>query len=140
MPPVQPPTKLKQIAILQLISGVLNVCVMAAAVSLALGASSGLVSTLCGASLALVGCPIGCLGPLGSACGFWGLLLLPIGIGEIVSGITVLAHPQGAVNLLRLTTLAELSSLLFGGVISTVVGVVSLRLLRDDEVVAYLEG
>lgn len=140
MPPTQPPAKLKQIAILQLISGTINVCVMAVVVSTILGASSGLAGTICGMGLALVGCPAGCLGPLGSACGFWGLLLLPIGIGEIVSGITALVHPQGAANLLRLATLAELSSLLFGGVVSAVVGLVGLRLLADDDVAAYLEG
>ncbi len=140
MPTTPPPPKLKQLAILQLISGGLNVFVMAAVVSTTISVSSGTLGTLCGAMAAMVGCPLGCLGPLGWGCGVWGLLLLPIGIGEIVSGVAALAHPQGAATHLRLTTLAELASLPFGGLVSSVVGLVGLRLLRDDDVVAYLEG
>ena len=136
----RPPAKLQQVAILQLVSGVVNVFAMAAVVSLVLGGSAGVVGSFCGAIIAGVGCPLGCLGFFGWMCGFWGLALLPIGILELVAGLVGLVNPEGSGTVMRVAAMAELSSLLFGGLVSTVVGVVALGLLRDEEVVLYLEG
>jgi hypothetical protein len=136
----RPPAKLQQVAVLQLISGVVNVFVMAAVVSLVLGSSFGVVGTFCGGLLSIVGCPVGCLGVFGWMCGFWGLALLPVGILEMVAGMVGLINPEGSGTVLRVTAVAELASLLFGGIVSTVIGVVALGLLRDEEVVGYLEG
>jgi len=41
---------------------------------------------------------------------------------------------------LRVAAMAELASFVFGGLVSGVIGVVALGLLRDEEVVGYLEG
>ena len=73
-------------------------------------------------------------------CGAWGLVLLPIGVLEIVGGIVGLTNPRGAGTVLRVAAMAELASFVFGGLVSGVIGVVVLGLLRDEEVVGYLEG
>lgn len=136
----RPPAKLQQVAILQLVSGVVNVFAMAAIVSIVLGGSAGIVGSVCGGLLAGLGCPIGCLGFFGWMCGLWGLALLPIGILELFAGILGLVNPEGSGTVMRVAAMAELASLLFGGIVSTVAGVVALGLLRDEEVVLYLDG
>ena len=134
-----PPTKLKQIAGLQLASGFVNVLVMSVVASMVTGTVSGLVGWTCGVPAALLGCPAGCLGLAGPACGAWGLVLLPIGILEIVSGGWALWRPEQAGSLVRFTALAELVSPVFGGLPSLIAGIWVTRLLRDDQVLAYLD-
>jgi hypothetical protein len=136
----RPPAKLQQVAVLQLVSGVVNVFLMAALVSMVLGGTLGTIGAFCGTIVASVGCPLGCIGFFGWMCGFWGLALLPIGVLELVAGLVGLVNPQGSGTVMRVAAMAELSSLLFGGIVSTVIGAVALGLLRDEEVVGYLEG
>ena len=135
-----PPHKLQIIAIVQLTSGLINVLVMTALVTLSLSAAFGSVGTFCGGIVASLGCPLGCLGFFGWACGLWGLALLPIGILEAIAGAVALVNPDNARTLVRAAAIAEMASLLFGGIGSAIAGVAVWSLLKDPAVVGYLDG
>lgn len=134
----QTPARLTQAALLQLVSGLINVFVMGALVTVLLGTVGGGVGSFCGTIVAAVGCPLGCLGFFGWICGVWGLVLLPIGMLEIAGGAMGLMMPESAGTVMRAAALAELASFAFGGVISGVIGVVAMGFLRDPEVAGYL--
>lgn len=139
MSSTEPPAKLKQAAFLQLLSGLINVFVMAALVTVLLGTVGGGVGSVCGTVIAAVGCPLGCLGFFGWVCGLWGLVLLPIGMLEIAGGAMGLLMPESSGTVMRAAALAEMASFLFGGVVSGVVGVVTMGFLREPEVAGYLD-
>ncbi len=123
---MEKPAKLQTIGILQLISGILNLTLVwwlwfmllsvGASVCAAFTMGFGIVTYIC----AIVP---------------W--LLIPIGIFEVVTGVFVLAKPEASRTLLTIAAIAEIVSIVFGGVVSCVVGIVALVLVNDSEVKAY---
>ena len=126
--PAPKPGALVGIGVVQLVSGALNVVLM----WWFMGTVAGTVGGMCTA-LATLG-----VFPIGVLCGFVALVLLPIGIAEIASGIVVLAAPASSRTFATVMAVIEIVSLLFGGLISAVAGIVALILLRDEEVKQYL--
>lgn len=121
----KPPSQVTTAAVAQLVSGLLNIFVFPAIGVVVIGGSCGLLTIF--------------LGGCGSLVGFLALLLVPIGIAEVVAGILGLANPKTGVSVMRIVGYVELASILFGGLISAVVGgVVSFVFLRAPEVEAYL--
>ena len=135
-----PPRQLQTIAIIQLVSGLVNILLMAALVTITLTAVGGTAGTCVSVIFAMLGCPLGCVGVLGWACGLWGLALLPIGLFEVVAGGVALVNPEPSPTLIRAAAIAEMASLLFGGLNSAVAGVAVWSLLKDPDVVGYLDG
>ncbi|MBA2321410.1 MAG: hypothetical protein H0V89_09665 [Deltaproteobacteria bacterium] len=122
------PQSAKNAAILQIVSGVLNLFVMPGVVF----AATWVVGLVCGT------CTFG-VGTLASLCGFVSCLLPPIGIAEIVVGAIALTNPRQGIPFGRILAFVEIGSLLAGGIVSAVIGVVVMRMYGDDEVTAYLE-
>lgn len=123
------PGKLTGTAVTQLVSGLVNLFVMwwlgGMVVGLGCGAASGVVTLgMC---------------PFGGLCGFVPWLLIPLGVFELVGGIIGLANPKGGGKMLRIVAFAELAGVLVGGFGSLVAGGLSLFLLSDGEVKAFLE-
>jgi len=138
------PQQLTTIAVLQLVSGVINLFFAWWLAATAWGTVGTLAS--CGVGMvlgflgSLVGCPLGFLvSYCGMACGAIGMLLIPIGALELVAGIMGLAQPGGSGSLGKLAAWAEVLSLLAGGLVSGVIGIVSLVLYRDPQVAGFLE-
>ena len=122
----QVPANLKNAAILQLVSGLLNFMVMPVVVYMTVGMCCGVLTIW--------------MGGLGAVCGCVGLGLWPIGIFEIVSGGMTLANPKSGGKIMKICTYVELGSILCGGLISCIAGGVIMSMLKDEEVTAYLEG
>lgn len=126
----QVPEKFKTVGILYIVSGAINVLFAAGAGSFLLGFVGG----ICTGIVTLGMCPIG------SLCGFFPLLLIPLGIVEAVSGILVLTNPQSVKGFIRYLPYAQIPSFALGGLVAAVIGGISLSMMGDQEVLAYLEG
>ena len=120
------PQKLQMIAIIQLVSGLLNMAVMSRL-------SMTIIRTLSGICTAVT---MG-IGVVTMICMFFPLALIPIGIFELVCGIMGLANPQTSRTMQTIGAITEIVAILFGGLISLVAGIVVLVMLKDPEVKAY---
>jgi hypothetical protein len=120
------PQPLKNAAIAQLVSGLVNWFIMGFLVYLV----SGTVLAIC----------TFWAGGLGGICGLWGCLLVPIGIFETVCGVMGLTNPKGAGQLMKIASYVEMASILAGGLPAAVVGFLVQKWLAEPEVVAYLES
>lgn len=133
------PQKLQTIAIIQLVSGLVNFMFMGFTVTsilfTVLGTGGGLIAG-CTAWI----CPLTAFAPCAGFCGFWGLGLLPIGILEMVCGGLTLMQPDTAKNFVKIGMYTELASLLFGGIPSFVAGMVVRSMVSDPEVAGFLES
>ena len=115
------PLLLKRAAVFQLASGLANVFVLPAVLSMAGG--------LCGAFTF----------GFGSVCALGGCILMPIGVLEIVAGAVGLAQPARGAELMRWATWAEFASVLGGGIHSAIIGYVVTAMLDDAEVQLFLD-
>jgi len=118
------PDSIRNAAILQMISGVVNFMFMA-------GLGSALVSTFCGTLTFFVG---GC----GAIFGMAACLLFPIGAVEAIIGLMAMTQPQKYAQYMRYGAYLELASLLCGGILSAAAGFMVLQMLGSDEAEAYL--
>jgi hypothetical protein len=126
----QVPQKFQTIAVLQIVSGVCNVFF-----GWWLGwAVWTLAGTVCVGIMTLGMCPFGAI------CGFCSWLIIPLGLVEVTVGILMLASPQAVRGFTTWLPLLQLPALLLGDFISPTIGLVSLFLCRDPEVVGYIEG
>ena len=127
---MEKPQKFQIIGILQIISGVLQIpiaIVLFYAAFMIIGCVCGLLTFWAG----------GC-GMLAGFAGFFCLLLIPIGILEIVSGIMCLVGDPPPIMLVKITAIAEMVGLLVGGLIGAIVGVLVMMWLSDDEIKDYI--
>lgn len=120
------PRPLKTAAVIQTVSGVVNLCFASWMTWFA-------VSCVCG----MLTLPFG---SLGGVCGLSSLLLVPLGMVEIGAGIYGLMNPREAAGVMKVVAYLEIAALLIGGLTGTIAGAVVLRMLNDDEVVVFLEG
>lgn len=116
------PAPLKNAAIAQLISGIVNMFVMPTAFVM--------FGSIC--SVFTFG--------LGGLCSFGACILWPIGIFEVVAGVMGLTNPRGAVGIMRIASFVEIGSILGGGIVSAVIGFMVMQWLGSDETRAYLES
>jgi len=123
------PGALTAVGIVQLVSGGLNVAMM----WWLAGTAAGTVGGMCTGLLTLG------VFPIGVVCGVICFVLIPVGILEIVSGIFVLAAPERCRTLATVTGIIELVSLVCGGLLSAIAGLVTIILLRDQTVSGYLD-
>jgi hypothetical protein len=124
------PDKLNTAAILQIVSGVLNVFFMAGVSYMVLGVGGGLITAMCTLGM----CPFGVF------CGFAAFLLVPIGIFEILSGVLILTNNPNALKIQRYVSIAQKVAILFGGIGSLIMSFVVDGMVNDPEVLAYLES
>ena len=123
------PQALKTAAIIQIVSGVVNFLFMPAMVWLGWSLFASICSAVtCGAGSILY------------FCGFASCLLTPLGIGEMIAGGLTLANPKQGAPIMKIMSMVEIVSVLFGGLGSCIAGVVVFRMLADPEVTTYLEG
>ena len=115
------PGNIKSAAILQMVSGVINV--FFTSVTLGLGATVCAVPTM----------------GLSGLCGIFGCLMGPLGFVEIIVGAMALQNPKNA-GMLRNVAYLEMMSFFFGGLIAAVAGGMVLSMTNDADVKAYLEG
>lgn len=120
-PPV--PDAIRNAAIVQLVSGLLNMFVMPLFGSMFL-------STFCGIFT----------GGLCSCIGVVTCLLWPVGLLEVVGGALGLMDPRAHASTMKLISYVEIASIVLGGLLSAAAGVAVQVLLRDDEAMTYLEG
>lgn len=126
----QVPEKFKTVGIMYIVSGVINVLFAAGLGALVLGTVGG----LCTGIVTLGMCPVG------SLCGTFPLLLVPLGIVEVITGILVLTNPQLVKGFIRYLPYAQIPSFILGGLVAAVIGGISLSMMGDQEVLAYIEG
>jgi hypothetical protein len=125
----QVPQPLRNAAIAQLVSGLVNWFVMATFASL--GVYFG--ATIC--TIVTMG-----FGFVTYFCACFTLMLVPIGIFEVVCGVVGLTNPRGAVGLMRAAAIVELIAVIFGGIPAFVVGILVLRWLADPEVDEFVNA
>jgi hypothetical protein len=119
------PTPLKNAAMIQLASGLINVFLM----------STGyLVLGWCGGTLLLSIC----LCPFGYIFAFAPLILVPVGITEIICGALALSNPKAGGLPLKIGAVAEFLGLFGGGLVGAVAGAAVLLQLRDPDTQAWL--
>lgn len=118
------PERLKTAAIMQLVSGLINVFVMTWIASFTLG----LAGSIC------------TLGFGGQFCGFLACFLAPIGLFEIVAGAMGMTNPRDGARVMRIASFVEMASLLAGGIPSAIIGFLVLQWMGEPEVAAYLES
>jgi len=120
------PANIKSTAILQLVSGIITVTFMACVSYMTIGTVMAL-------------CTFWAFG-LGGICGLAGLLLVPVGIFEIVSGIIGLTNPKGGAKIMQICSYVEIGAILLGGLSTAIAGGVAMTMMSNPEVKAYLEG
>jgi len=120
------PANIKSTAILQLVSGIITVTFMACVSYLTIGTTLAVCTFF--------------IGGLGGICGLVGLLLVPVGIFEIVSGILGLTNPKAGAKVMQICSYVEMGSILLGGLSTAIAGGVALAMMNNPEVKAYLEG
>ena len=114
----KPPGKIQAIGIFHLIGGILNILMSL------LWALYGLISGVATFGIGLIlCCPV--------------LVLLPVGIMEIISGIKHLSSDHRGLKEPRLTGIAEICAILGCGTISMIFGILTLVFLSDPEVAEY---
>jgi hypothetical protein len=118
-----PPDQLKTAAIVQLVGGLIDLVVGAWIASFIWTCISGVCT--------LGMCPIG---------GLLGLLVVPLAILEIISGIVGLTNPKSAGMIMKITSFLSMGGILLGSISSLVAGVIVFMQLSNPEVKAYLEG
>src|SRR4051812_41171223 len=130
----QPPEQLRNAAIVQIVGGVIDLLIgwfLASCVWSIGGTLVGTVLTVCTLGM----CPVGMLCSFG---GFFGFLIIPLGILEIISGVVGLTSPQSAGTLMRITAALGVAGLLLGSVTSLVSGATVLMMMRSADVRGYL--
>lgn len=118
------PGRLTAAAVVQLVSGMLNLFVT-------WWVSGFIVSTagaVCSSIVSLGTCPLGVF------CGFASWALIPLGLAEVIVGIVGLINPKSSGTAIRYMAFIEIPSILIGGVGSLIAGFASIALLNDDEV------
>jgi hypothetical protein len=119
-----PPT-LKASAVVQLVSGIVNLLVVSWLASFLWVSVGGTASMIVMAICTLGLCPL----PIGSLCGFVGFIIAPLAILEIASGIAGLVSPRAAKPLMIATAIIEVLCVLLASPVAFVAGLVSLGLL-----------
>lgn len=119
-----PPT-LKASAVVQLVSGVVNLLVVSWLASFLWVSVGGTVSMFFMAMCTLGLCPL----PIGSLCGFVGFLIAPLALLEIGSGIFGLVSPRAAKPMLIVVGVLEVLCLFLVNPVAFVAGLVSLGLV-----------
>ncbi len=120
------PQKLKNAAIAQIASGLINWFVMSTMMCF-------FGSTICSLLTFFIG-------GLGGVCGWVALLLTPIGWVEIGVGVYGLMNPKEAAKFMKYVTYLEMGAVILGGIPAAIVGFLVSGWLADDEVVAYVES
>lgn len=122
------PDQLNTAAIIQIVSGVLNIFFMGAAVYFGVAVAGSLV-WMCTMGL----CPV-------FLCGVVGFLLIPVGILEVLSGVLILTNNPSALKVQRIVSIIQKVSILVGGIGSIIASFVVDGMINDPEVLAYLES
>lgn len=120
------PDNLKNAAIAQLISGLINMFIMPVLGYLVIG-------TVCAVLTFFIG---GCGGIFGCLT----LFLWPIGVCEVLAGIFGLVNPKQGAPIMRIVSFLEIASILAGGIISAIVGFVVISMMRSNDVVEFMEA
>ncbi len=122
------PQSLKTAAIIQLVSGLVNL-LMPMVAGFGWSLFAGVCSTFtCGVGSVLGFCSLG-------ACLLW-----PLSIAEIVGGGLTLANPRQGAPIMKVVAMLEMVSILFSGFVSFIAGIVVWRMLSEPEVAGYLES
>ncbi len=123
------PEAARNAAIAQLVTGFVNIFVMTWLAWVGWGALAS-VSAFLTAFLGGCGGLVGC-------CGWSACLFLPLGIIEILAGIMALNNNPTALGLSKVVAYLEIASILLGGIVSFIVGMVAIIMLNKPEVEAW---
>lgn len=121
------PSAIGTAAVIQLISGIVNVFIMTPAVYFGASFVCGLLS----AAVTLGTCPFGAF------CGMAGCFLIPMGILEIIAGALGLSGNGGG-SFPRIVGWIEIASLFFGGFTSFVAGCIVVYMTGSPEVKGWI--
>jgi len=124
------PDKLNTAAIIQIVSGVINIFFMAGVSYFVIAMGGGIITAICTLGM----CPAGVM------CGFAGFLLVPIGIFEILSGVMIMTSNPNALKIQRYVSIVQKVSILFGGLGSLIASFVVDGMVNDPESLAFLES
>ena len=136
-----PPDKLKNAAIVQIISGLVNIFITSWVVSSIAVTVLTVGGTMCGVIVGVITlglCPIGLITPCLGFLGFAGLLAVPLGIIELIAGILGLTNPKSGGTFMKVAAVLEVLGLLIGALPGAIAGGLVLMFLSDDQVKAYL--
>ena len=122
------PQSLKTAAIIQLVSGLVNLFMPAVA---------GFGWTMFAAACSPFTC--GASNLLG-LCTFGACLLWPLSIAEILGGALTLANPRQGAPILKVVSILEMASIVCSGFVSCIAGFVVYRMVSEPDVAGYLES
>ncbi len=128
-----PPSQFKSVAVMNLIAGVLNLSV-GLGIAFTIWSVIGTVGGTCLLMITLGLCPIGYL------VMFIPALLVPVAFVELIVGIIGLVSPEAIKGFMRFVPILQFPCILLGDVISPIVAGVSLMMLSDPQVKAYIQG
>ena len=136
-----PPDKLKNAAIVQIISGLVNIFItswLVSGMAVTLFTVGGtMIGIICGV-LSMGLCPIGIITPCLGLLGFAGFLAVPLGILELIAGIVGLTNPKSGGMFMKIAAVFEILGILIGALPGAIAGGLVLMFLSDDQVKAYL--
>ena len=118
---------------MNLIAGVLNLSV-GLGIAFTIWSVIGTVGGTCLLMITLGLCPIGYL------VMFIPALLVPVAFVELIVGIIGLVSPEAIKGFMRFVPILQFPCILLGDVISPIVAGVSLMMLSDPQVKAYIQG
>ena len=129
---MEKPQQLRTIGIIHIVSGLIQFPI-------------AIVLTFCGSYFfacicGIITAPIGGCGACVGVAGFVCLLLIPIGILEVITGVVILVAEPPSRLLIRVTAAVEILGVLFGGLIGAIVGLVVLSMLARPEISEYLDA
>lgn len=120
------PAPLRNAAIVQLVSGLIDFFVMGWLAWFVIGCFCGVLTLP--------------LGSVGGFCGLLSFLLVPLGLLEMGAGIYGLMNPREGASAMRLVSWLEIAGLFVGGIPGAIAGGCVQMLLSGDDVVAFLDG
>ena len=117
--------KILAVGLTQIVSGMLSLSVMALGWFFMGSTVGGFCSMFACAIVSLGMCPL----PVGIVCGLVGVLPLILGLMEIISGAVLLGLQEQAKKFALVVGVLEILSIIYGGVLSLIAGIVVVTVL-----------
>jgi hypothetical protein len=126
----QVPQQYKTLGLANLIGGLVNATIGGFIASTLWSFVGGTCTAVCTLGM----CPIGFL------MGFFGFLVMPLGLAEAAVGLITMLSPQSTRPLWKFLPYLQFAAVVLGDFVSPILGLVGLTMTRDPEVAAYIEG
>ena len=125
----EPPDRYRLIGALMMVNGMINMT-MGWFIAMYVW---GICGSMCTGLITLGMCPFGVV------CAFVPILILPLAMMELVTGILIIASPEQSRPMMSWLPWVQIGAIFLGDVLSPIVGLVCYMSMQDPEVIGYLE-